>query len=57
MKPTITAFLVLLLPLFALAEDRLPSPDYHPLPSDPEWLVEVEGVAIAKNNDATMPRF
>jgi enamine deaminase RidA (YjgF/YER057c/UK114 family) len=23
----------------------------------PEWLVEVEGVAIAKNNDATMPRF
>jgi enamine deaminase RidA (YjgF/YER057c/UK114 family) len=23
----------------------------------PEWLVEVEGVAIAKNNDATMPQF
>jgi enamine deaminase RidA (YjgF/YER057c/UK114 family) len=23
----------------------------------PEWLVEVEGVAIARNNDATMPDF
>jgi formylmethanofuran dehydrogenase subunit E len=40
-KPTIAAFLVFLLPLFALAEDRLPSPDYHRQPSDPAWLAQV----------------
>ena len=29
------------LPTFALAEDRLPSPDYHRQPTDPEWLAQV----------------
>jgi enterochelin esterase family protein len=35
-----TAFL-LALPTLALAEDRLPAPDYHRQPSDPAWLAQV----------------
>ena len=32
---------VLALPMSALAEDRLPTPDYHRQPSDPAWLAQV----------------
>jgi formylmethanofuran dehydrogenase subunit E len=40
------SFLVLfgvpsLLPVLGLAEDRLPVPDYHRQPSDPEWLAQI----------------
>ena len=33
--------LLLVLPAFAVAEDRLPTPDYHRQPSDPAWLAQV----------------
>jgi enterochelin esterase-like enzyme len=33
--------LALLLPTLAVAQDRLPTPDYHRQPSDPEWLAQV----------------
>jgi hypothetical protein len=32
---------VLALPTLALAQDRLPTPDYHWQPSDPAWLAQV----------------
>lgn len=33
--------LALCLPATLLAEDRLPTPDYHRQPSDPEWVAQV----------------
>ena len=36
----ITIFL-LAIPVLALAEDNLPTPDYHRQPSDPAWLAQV----------------
>lgn len=41
MTRSIAVALLLLLPALALAEDRLPTPDYHPQPSDPQWLAQV----------------
>ncbi len=33
--------LLAVLPAFALADNRLPTPDYHGQSSDPEWLSQV----------------
>lgn len=33
--------LLLTLPTLLFADDRLPTPDYHRQPSDPEWLAQV----------------
>jgi hypothetical protein len=37
----LTLLLLLALPTLALAQDRLPQPDYHRQPGDPEWLAQV----------------
>ena len=37
----LTILFLLALPALALAEDRLPTPDYHRQPGDPEWLAQV----------------
>ena len=38
MKRFIAIVPLLILPTPAIAEDRLPTPDCHRQPSDPEWL-------------------
>ncbi len=38
---TCIALPLLTLPTLALAADRLPTPDYHRQPSDPDWLAQV----------------
>ena len=37
----LTLLLLFALPTPAFAQDRLPQPDYHRQPGDPEWLVQV----------------
>jgi formylmethanofuran dehydrogenase subunit E len=36
-----TCILLLVLSTAAMSEDRLPTPDYHRQPGDPEWLAQV----------------
>ncbi len=38
---SVVVALLLFLPTLARGEDRLPTPDYHRQPSDPEWLAQV----------------
>ncbi len=37
----LTFTFLLVLPTAAISENRLPTPDYHRQPSDPDWLVQV----------------
>jgi formylmethanofuran dehydrogenase subunit E len=37
----VTLLLLLALPTLALAQDRLPQPDFHRQPGDPDWLAQV----------------
>ena len=39
--PRFITCLLLVLPALAVAEDRLPTPDYQRQPSDPAWLAQV----------------
>ena len=41
MKQFAAIISLLILPVLALAEDHLPTPDYQRQPSDPEWLAQV----------------
>jgi formylmethanofuran dehydrogenase subunit E len=40
-RPVLLLFALFGLPAVLSAEDRLPTPDYHRQPSDPDWLVQV----------------
>ena len=37
----LTTILILAFPMLSTADDRLPQPDYHRQPGDPEWLASV----------------